>query len=109
MTRDDIVRMAHECGILMRSHKHQEEPTKLEHFAALIAAYEREACEKVLEENAKACVKDSLMYKVLMSNAMAIRARGSEPCPECGGAGIILVPNTDVMPCPHCLSLNTTG
>ena len=70
---------------------------------------EREACAKVLEENAKACVKDSLMYKVLMSNAMAIRARGSEPCPECGGAGIILVPNTDVMPCPHCLSLNPTG
>jgi len=109
MTREDIVRMAWECGILMRSHEHQEEPTKIERFAALIAAYERKACEKVLEENAKACVKDSLMYKVLMSNAMAIRARGSEPCPECGGAGIILVPNTDVMPCPHCLSLNPTG
>jgi len=50
MTRDDIVRMAHECGILMRSHKHQEEPTKLERFAALVAAHEREACAKACYE-----------------------------------------------------------
>ena len=42
MTREDIVRMAWECGILMRSHEHQEEPTKIERFAALVVAQERE-------------------------------------------------------------------
>jgi len=49
MTRDDIIRMARECGILMRSHETQVEPTKLERFAALVAAQEREACAKVCE------------------------------------------------------------
>jgi hypothetical protein len=41
MTRDDISRMAREAGIVMRSHEHQTEPTKLERFAALVAAAER--------------------------------------------------------------------
>ena len=49
VTRDDIIQMAQECGILMRSHEHQEEPTKLERFAALVAAAEREACKKQVE------------------------------------------------------------
>jgi hypothetical protein len=108
MTRDDILQLVEEAGfeLYMFSSKGRD---SFELFASLVAAYERKACAKVLEENAKACVKDSLMYKVLMSNAAAIRARGSEPCPECGGARIILVPNTDVMPCPHCLSNTSTG
>jgi len=42
MTRDEIVQMAWDCGILMRSHNNQEEPTKLERFAALVAEHERE-------------------------------------------------------------------
>jgi hypothetical protein len=49
VTRDDIVRMAHEAGILMRSHEHQDEPTKLERFAALVAQHEREQCAKIVE------------------------------------------------------------
>ena len=40
MTRDEIVQMAREVGIFMQSHQHQVEPTKLERFAALIAAAE---------------------------------------------------------------------
>jgi hypothetical protein len=50
MTRDQIVELARECGILMRSHETQEKPTKLERFAALVAAAEREACAKVCDE-----------------------------------------------------------
>lgn len=38
MTRDDVIRMAHEVGILMMSHQYQAEPTKLERFAELVAA-----------------------------------------------------------------------
>jgi len=75
MTRDEAVRFAF-------AELHQ---TFFDALHALMAkvdararAEEREACAKVLEENAKACVKDFLMYKVLMSNAMAIRARGEK-------------------------------
>ena len=50
MNRDDIIRMAWEVGIFMHSHKHQEHPTKLERFAHLVAATEREACARVCEE-----------------------------------------------------------
>ena len=49
MTRDDVLRLAMEVGIMMRSHEYQDEPTKLERFAALVAAHEREACAKVCE------------------------------------------------------------
>ena len=49
MTRDDIVKLAWDCGILMRSHQHQDEPTKLERFAALVAAAEREACAEICD------------------------------------------------------------
>ena len=138
MTRDDILRLVEESGFDLNMFSPTGRDF-FERFAELVAAAERERsvkvvekwleetfdeilavsrqfrlaerekCAMVVEENAKACVKDSLMYKVLMSNAIAIRARGSDPCPECGGAGIILVPNTDVMPCPHCLSNNPTG
>ena len=87
MTCDDIIRMAREVADKDKDDPyHAGEPPfivltdeEFERFAALVAAAEREACEKVLEENAKACVKDSLMYKVLMSNAMAIRAREENP------------------------------
>ena len=68
MTRDDIVRMAHECGILMRSHKHQEEPTKLERFAALVAAHEREACCSIVHGQ---CESDNVAQRTVD----AIRAR----------------------------------
>jgi hypothetical protein len=37
MTRDEIVQIAWDVGLFMRSH-HQDEPTKLERFAALVAA-----------------------------------------------------------------------
>ena len=53
MTREEIIVMAHEVGILMRSHEHQVEPTKLERFAALVAAAEREACAEICDRIAR--------------------------------------------------------
>jgi hypothetical protein len=43
MTRDDIIRMAQEAGLWMTS---DERIAAVERFAALVAAHEREACEK---------------------------------------------------------------
>jgi hypothetical protein len=39
---------------------------------------EREACAQIVEANAKVCEGDDLLHKVMMSNAEAIRARGSQ-------------------------------
>ena len=73
MNRDDIIRMAREAGI---SKPWDQEPVQwetLERFANLVAAAEREACAKVLDEMA---AKDKLSnyYKVA---ALAIRERGA--------------------------------
>lgn len=38
---------------------------------------EREACAKVLNENAKLCVKNKMLREILEANADAIRARGA--------------------------------
>jgi hypothetical protein len=71
MNREDIIRMAREAGIgwLERAEGISE---FLERFANLVAAAEREACAKVLDEMA---AKDKLSnyYQVA---AIAIRARG---------------------------------
>jgi hypothetical protein len=49
MTRDEILQIAWDVGLFMRSHPSQDEPTKLERFSERIAALEREACAKVAE------------------------------------------------------------
>ena len=78
MTREDIIRMAREAEILEwcegETDAFIEELTDcLERFAALVAAAEREACAKVLDEMA---AKDKLTnyYKVA---ALRIRERGA--------------------------------
>ncbi len=48
MTRDDIIRMARESGIIQPEIVF----THLERFAALVAAAEREACAKVCDAEA---------------------------------------------------------
>ncbi len=67
MTRDDIIRMAREAGF---EFKDRAEP-KLERFAALVAAAEREACAKVADDM-------TLPDWVNEQIATAIRARGQE-------------------------------
>ena len=46
MTQDEIIRMAQQAGIAHAAGIYMEH---LERFAALVAAYEREACAKVCE------------------------------------------------------------
>ncbi len=50
MTRDDIMRMARETDCLDNQHYGSVWADKLERFANLIAASEREECAKVVEQ-----------------------------------------------------------
>lgn len=75
MTRDDIIKMAREAGCIPRRHpEHWNDvqvfatPDVLERFAALVAAAEREACEK-------AC-KQIGQHGIITQCVNAIRARG---------------------------------
>jgi len=59
MTKDDVIRMAREAGLqeyLMRVYRAEE---GVHHFAALVAAAEREACAKVCDKlwNAAECAE----------------------------------------------------
>ena len=49
MTRDDILRMAHEAGFVLSSNATDEAMGRFERFATLAAAAEREACAQVCE------------------------------------------------------------
>ena len=72
MTRDEIVQIAWDVGLFMRSHHFQDEPTKLEQFAERIAAAEREACAKLCDE-----LRDEDGFEPYGTEcAAAIRARG---------------------------------
>lgn len=72
MTRDDIIRMAKEVGWTRVGHNPETGPAfpvlieRLERFAALVAAAEREACAKVASPHLGGQI------------AAAIRARGDE-------------------------------
>jgi hypothetical protein len=73
MTRDDIIRLAQEAGIVDWSlHGRLESKEEaLERFAALVAAAEREACAKLAEAYEPRC--DTCPSGV----STAIRARGN--------------------------------
>jgi hypothetical protein len=83
MTQDEIIEMAKQAGCIPRRHPEYWEdvqvfatPEVLQAFAKLVAAKEREACAKLVNDNAKACTNNSMAQMVLYSNATAIRARG---------------------------------
>ena len=69
MNREDIIRMAIEAGLNLYVNDLTEKQyiEVVEHFAALVASAEREACAKVCEESVE-YAGDTL--------AAAIRARG---------------------------------
>ena len=69
MNRDEIIRMAREAG-LERNGYWEFDMNRLERFAALVAAAEREACAKVCEELAER------FHAHAADCAAAIRARG---------------------------------
>jgi hypothetical protein len=73
MTRDDIMRMARETDCLDDQHYGSVWADKLERFANLVAAAEREACAELLDEMA---TEDKLSnyYRVA---ALRIRERGA--------------------------------
>jgi virulence-associated protein VapD len=73
MTRDDIIRMARKAGFA-DAQGTVHAAYQLEHFAALVATAEREACAKVCQEEID---RVKPLYSVVAENAMkAIRARG---------------------------------
>lgn len=79
MTRDDITRMAREAGFVGMDGEHGA----LRRFAALVAAAEREACAKVLDEMADDMVREmepSTAVAYVRSKAAVIRAKGDKPC-----------------------------
>jgi len=76
MTRDDIIHMAREAGWTEYSLLHAVELQRLETFAALVAAAERESIAKMFDRNALYYLAGSEMRIVQTANAAAIRARG---------------------------------
>ena len=76
MTRDDIIAMAREAGLLPEksniAYQHPMYEFYIERFAALVAAHEREACAKVCEDTD--FDSDADFYRP--DFAAAIRARG---------------------------------
>ena len=76
MTRDDIIRMAREAGWSWM--EAGMEARKLQRFAALVAAAEREACAKVCDEMRPSKPEfDRRYYNGCTDSAAAIRARGN--------------------------------
>jgi hypothetical protein len=82
MTKDEILSMAKEAGIDdwwdSGSDWRETFNEHLERFAALVAKNERNACAKVLTENAAQCTKGSINEYILTSNAQAILVRGDK-------------------------------
>ena len=76
MNRDDIIRMAREAGWTEYSLLHAVELQRLETFAALVAAAEREACAKVCEKMLGIFHPTEV---ITTRCAIAIRARGEVP------------------------------
>lgn len=82
MTKEDIIKMAQEAGA--KDYGTGEESVTalmlrddaIERFFHMAQAAEREACAKVVDENAAGCL--GLLKHVLRENANAIRSRGND-------------------------------
>jgi hypothetical protein len=74
MTRDDIIRLARDAGLTGLVEADVIE--NFEHFAALVAEAEREACAKVCDERASKAPMGSDEQCEAEDCAYAIRARG---------------------------------
>ena len=74
MTKDDVICMAREAGLHLYVNNLTEEPYALvvERFAKLVAAHEREACAKVVQDH-----PFWLGNKAKQEITAAIRARGT--------------------------------
>lgn len=74
MTRDDIIRMAEKCGI-PEFENNESQADNIVRFAALVAAAEREACAKIVDDS-----QDGITFigDRHVTVATAIRARGNQ-------------------------------
>jgi len=77
MTRDDIIKMAREAGLLRTgdgwTEPHRWGAAEIERFAALVIAAEREACARVCDVLS---VHPKYASDITKLAAQAIRARG---------------------------------
>jgi hypothetical protein len=73
MTQDEIIEMAKEVGLGFVVDRHWMCHDELEAFAKLVAAKEREACAKIVEESS---LPDAYSEPCLLVIAEEIRARG---------------------------------
>ena len=72
MTRDDIIRMAREAGLVIND----QPMLGVEYFAKLVEAAEREACARVCEDINSASFRETGCPAEGGECAAAIRARG---------------------------------
>ena len=91
MNREDIIRLAREAKLdeHLWYTTNESEFVATERFAALVAAHEREACERECSEIAKTAKSESSLSKSylledgilegVMQCVAAIRARGEKP------------------------------
>ena len=80
MTRDEIVQIAWDVGLFMRSHQSQDEPTKLERFAERIAA-EKEA--QMIREGYRKCAEGQRTTQFCGLLEEAVKAEREECAKVC--------------------------
>jgi hypothetical protein len=91
MTRDEIVQIAWDVGLLMRSHQSQDKPTKLERFAERIAAAEKQKVVVYMNSRAFATGHGDTIDDLLKELEWQVAEREREACaklagPHLGGA-----------------------
>ena len=78
MNRDDVIRMAHEADCLDDQHYGTVWANKLERFAALVAAAEREACAALCENEAADYGTETNEWYIARACAVVIHARSEK-------------------------------
>jgi len=78
MTTERIKELAKQAGLDWHEHWNDEEGNRLEKFAALVAAAEREACVELCVLTEQMCKAVGLPTSAVEACAKAIRARGND-------------------------------
>jgi len=76
MTQDEIIEMARQAGFWKDLFGYPEFKNHLEAFAKLVAAKEREACAKLVDDIEWKCITDDVDDPPLKEVVKAIRAKG---------------------------------
>lgn len=76
----EVLGLAREAGLIFNEDvgpkaAHDLHRARVQRFAELVAAKEREACAQIVEKNAALCVASRELHDVLRGSAAAIRAR----------------------------------